>query len=212
MDLRPIDKIIWDAWNTTDFYTKVKEYFSNKKIHVVLDLGAGVGVATQFFQKYLSPDLIICFEPDIDNFEMLSNNFNESNIFKYNYGIFYGATECTVNGVGDNSPLGYMLSVIDKEHYENWSVSSYPEKIFHLKELEEFCQIADVIKIDVEGSEYNIIENSSCVQNSKWLLLETHNHMQDYIHEYIKQRLPNHVLIFEEGGGIHQSYLLERNG
>jgi hypothetical protein len=86
----------------------------------------------------------------------------------------------------------------------------YADKVFRLAELETFVNPADLIKIDVEGSEYNIIENSWTVKHAKWLLLETHNHELEYVINFINKNLPNHKIIFNWGSGIHQGFLLER--
>jgi len=172
---------------------------SSTVIDTVFDLGCNVGAFINLTKKYIpSVQKIICFEPDIDNFNYIKDQ-NYSNVKLHNIGIYYGAEESFVNGVGDNNIGGYMVSAIEKEHIENWGsmVHQYDAKVFKLKTLEEFTknESLDLIKIDVEASEYNILDNSTDLQKFKWIILECHNHNFDYYINYVKKALPTHEIV-----------------
>lgn len=174
----------------------IKKY---TEIKTVFDLGSNVGAFIKLTKSVIPKvEKVICFEPDIDNFNFIKSQ-NYSGVDLHNVGIYYGVEESFVNGVGDNNIGGYMVSAIEQEHIRNWgsSISQYNGKVFKLKPLEEFTQNEnlDLIKIDVEASEYNILDNSTDLKKFKWIILECHNHNLDYYLNYINNSLPTHEII-----------------
>lgn len=172
---------------------------NNTKIKTVFDLGSNVGAFVKLIKSTI-PDVnkIICFEPDIDNFNFIKAQ-NYIDIDLHNIGIYYGVDESSVNGIGDNNIGGYMVSSIEEEHTKKWSssISQYSGKVFKLKPLEDFTQkeSLDLIKIDVEASEYNIMDNSTDLKKFKWIILECHNHNLDYYIDYINNSLTTHEIV-----------------
>ena len=60
---------------------------------------------------------------------LLANHPNVMTIDPINKGVFYGATTSKVCGVGDGSPLGYMVDRVDEEHYKtHWGDQVVPYK------------------------------------------------------------------------------------
>ncbi len=212
ISLRELDKIILADWTDGDVYPKMIQYLQDKDIKTVVDIGASSGGTAYLLLSFLKPQVIYCFEPDGDNFVLLQKNLGMFNhIYVINKAIYYGKETVKVNGVGDDNFLGYMIADIDKEHSDFWdTLITYPDKTFECIELEYYVCSADLIKIDVEGSEYNIIENSIVVQSARYILLETHNHGREYIEAYLSQHLPEHKIIFTQGIGIHLGFLLEK--
>ena len=51
----------------------------------------------------------------------------------------------------------------------------------------------DFVKIDVEGCEYNIIENSSYLKTVKFIEIEFHNYDIN-ISDFIRKNLPSHKI------------------
>ena len=186
-------------WNSA-FREKTFDFLKDKNIKTAADVGANFGV---FTDKCLStlPDLqsIDSFEPDDTNFTILEHNLNNmsngrSTIKFHHCGIFYGAEEGRVLGIGDNSPGGYMFAPVDTVHHGQWTggLSLYDGKVFKMTTLEKvFTMPLDLLKIDVEGSEYNIIENSTILKECRYLIIEFHNHLGEYVQEFIAKHLPN---------------------
>jgi hypothetical protein len=87
-----------------------------------------------------------------------------------------------------------MVSEIESEFKEEfWGerIETYDGKIFKLETLEHFLNTpADLVKIDVEASEYNILEHSELIKKSKHIFVEWHNKEMDYVIEFIKKHLP----------------------
>lgn len=178
------------------YIQKIQE---TSKITTVFDLGSNVGAFINLINR-VAPEVkqIIGFEPDIDNFNFIKKH-NNGRLVLHNVGIFYGVESCSVNGIGDNNIGGYMVSAIDDEHTKTWgsSIMTYKEKEFILKPLENYTsnEKLDLIKIDVEASEYNILDNSTDLKLFEWIIIEFHNHNYEYYVEYLKNVLSTHRII-----------------
>jgi hypothetical protein len=87
-----------------------------------------------------------------------------------------------------------MVSEIQSEFKEEfWGdrIETYPSKIFKLETLEYFLnRPADLVKLDVEASEYNILENSNLIKKSKYIFVEWHNKTMEYVIDFIQKHLP----------------------
>lgn len=168
------------------------------ELNLVLDIGANYG---DFFDlvKHKTIKKYVYFEPDVVNYKRCVKKMQDYDFVEgHNCGIFYGKRESLVQGIGDNNDGGYMVSEIDTKFKDDiWGgrLVYYQDKVFKLKELEEvISEPCDLIKIDVEASEYNIVENSKIVKESNNLMIEWHNQPSSFIIEFISQHLPNHNL------------------
>jgi FkbM family methyltransferase len=187
------DLHIYDKW--------LKQVPTN--LNLVLDIGANYGDFLEVVFPLKNIKQFIYFEPDIDNFKICQDRLDSYDFVKgYNKGIFYGATSCEVQGVGDNNDGGYMVSHIQPDFKDDiWkeSLITYPGKTFQLDTLENIISTpADLVKIDIEASEYNLIENSTIIKQCDNLIIEWHNREIDFILNFINLHLPNHILIDKE--------------
>lgn len=199
-------------WSTPK-RVQVYEYLKDKDIKIYIDIGANTGASILAFQANLNPKLIIGFEPDIDNFQFLTNTTGLLPHRRlYNIGIYYGLKSSKVYGTGDQSAGGYMITMDDQ--YKPVAYLEYDGKVFTLNTLEdiittnhpEIVNKIDLIKIDVEGSEYNIIEHSTLLKESRYLFIEFHVSPQEYCHQFIQQHLSNYEIVIEN---FHE-FLLKR--
>lgn len=186
-------------WNAP-IRNKTFEYLIDKNIKTIVDIGANFGVFTdRCLQEFLGLERIDVIEPDDTNIEILKYNLgSNSKVHLHHCGIFYGEEEVSVQGVGDNSPGGYMVKKVDKKHHGQFidKLLTYEDKIFKVKSLEVlFKKAPDLLKMDIEGSEYNILENSELLQECPYLIVEFHNHLPEYVCDFIRSWLPNHEII-----------------
>jgi FkbM family methyltransferase len=211
-----IYKAIYNEFLYGSFWNTTKDYLIDKSIKVVVDIGASTGLSALMFLDYPEVEKIICFEPDNDNFNNLLVNLEPymSIIEPHCLGIYYGKTESDVYGVGDNNPLGYFIDGVKENNlgdYYKDSAVKYEGKKFVLDELENFIKIpADLIKIDVEGSEYNIIPNSNIVKTSRYLLISFHNYPLTFINDFIKEHLSDFSVRFISSINNNSDILFER--
>ena len=159
-------------WRSPYFYQIFEKSFEG--VHnpiVVYDIGANVGawgdiVLTEFPVKKL-----YSFEPEEENFSFLSERLNRDSCVNINKGIFYGKSESIAYGKGDNNCGGYFVGGL-----KPFGISGYSTgKVFELVELESLdIEKPDLIKIDIEGSELNLIEHSTILKECKKLIIEWH--------------------------------------
>lgn len=111
--------------------------------------------------------------------------------------------------------------------YYCWWGSPLEEIFLSELELEENMENVDLIKFDIEGSEYNVIENSKLLKHIKYIIIEFHpfgmkeqeviknlpqpgqfgraEYLKKFTDSFIKKHLPNHKIIV----GDEVQYLLE---
>jgi FkbM family methyltransferase len=164
------------------------------ELNVVLDIGCNYGDFINLLSEKKINELHY-FEPDLENYSKCFDRLSKFDFTHgYNYGIFYGVKESKVQGIGDNNDGGYMVSEIQSEFKEEfWGdrIETYPGKIFKLETLEYFLnRPADLVKLDVEASEYNILENSNLIKKSKYIFVEWHNKTMEYVIDFIQKHLP----------------------
>lgn len=211
---RFIDRLVYDDFKTSSVYKTIFDFLFDKDIKTIIDIGASSGIATLLFLELLDVERIYCIEPDKENYELLIKNTCDYRdiVDTYNIGIYYGVTSANVVGTGDESPLGYMVENATVEHNYPGGTILYKDKKFKLSPLEKVIKIpVDFIKMDVEGSEYNIVKNSRSINTTRILLISFHNHRREYVEEFIKKELPNHkIILLEQWGEIHSEILMER--
>lgn len=176
-----------DEWSNVEYYINLLEYLKTKNIKSFMDLGGCVGEVSNILNENLNLDKIYIIEPVIENYNFIVNKFiNTKNIFIFNKAIYYGS---------DTIELGQMTSYVN---VGGWAFSNEHEinkvavETIKLEEL----PICDFIKIDIEGSEYNLIVNSKNLRKFKFIALELHSDLIDNYQELIAKYLPNHKIIF----------------
>jgi len=165
-----------------------------ENLDIVLDIGSNYGEFIHLLTNKKINELHY-FEPDVDNFSKCSELMSRFHFTHgHNYGIFYGVKESKVQGVGDNNDGGYMVSEIDnqfKDEFWGDKIETYDGKIFKLETLERFLdKPSDLVKLDVEASEYNILENSELIKKAKYIFVEWHNKPMSFVHTFIEKHLP----------------------
>lgn len=208
---RPIDSQVYDQFLYYPFWISTLDKLRIGSIKTAVDIGASSGIFLMFLMSIPTLEKVYCFEPDEENFKMLQTNSEGlgPGVEIYNFGIYYGTRISTVVGTGDQSPLGYMVEDVKKEHDFRWGTTRYEGKVFNLRPLEETIKSpVDFIKIDVEGSEYNIIENSTLLRKSKYLQISFHNHPGIYVEKFIHRLLPEYDMItFENSADYSETFL-----
>lgn len=210
---RDIDKIVYRSFETDPFWIDTLNFLNKGDIKTVIDIGASSGISTLMFLELQSVERIHCFEPDEENYGLLSKNTEGYRhiVETHNTGIYYGVTESNVVGIGDNSPLGYMVEGVKEEHDYPHGTIKYEGKKFKLITLESIIETpVDLIKVDVEGSEYNIIENSELLKQSNYLIISFHNHSEKYVEDFIIKNLPNYHIVLFHNVHSNTDVLMER--
>ena len=135
-----------------------KEYenigFLIESDELVIDIGAHIGLFTIYASQFCKNGKIVCCEPIKKNFDLLKENVsmnNLSNIILYNNAITDKNDKVKIylnNDAAANSIYG------DGENYEEVNTLSL-SKILDENMNEKIC-----LKLDCEGAEYQIINNT----------------------------------------------------
>jgi FkbM family methyltransferase len=178
-----------NEWSNENYFQIVLSILKQNNIKTLIDLGANSGAVTDVLLENISSiEKCYLFEPHKENYKFLFEKFkNSDKVISLNVGIFYGKKY--LNYYKLKSPhVGAFTLVGNDDNY----VQTNEE--FELFEL-EFFNFGDVdfLKMDIEGAEYNIIENSSFLQTIKFIEMEVH---KEYDHNYFVKHFPNHSILF----------------
>lgn len=172
-----------------DYYIKIMKVLKNEDIKSYLDIGANVGELCNFlFEELPTLSDAILIEPETDNFSFMKNHVTNKNITHYNLAIGYGFKNGVI--ISNGNVGGFIVT-------ENTSGNLIGVNVTTLEELN--LPIVDLVKIDVEGGEYSIIENSSYLQKVRLLEIEFHATLSElknnHTVNFVKTYLPNHEII-----------------
>ena len=181
-NLRQIGEPFYLRNNTTDipaFYDVFteKEYDINltEEPKTIIDCGANIGLATAFFKNKYPKATVIAVEPELSNFEILvKNTENFTDVHCLNYGVWNKSAILDVQDVGLGN-WGYITNEVSVETEKTIKALSITEIIRKYK-----LDSIDILKIDVEGSEREIFQDSTeeWLPKVKVLIIELHDHMR----------------------------------
>ena len=201
-----------------DMLVDLKE---SREIKSIIDIGANTGAVSIFLSVLFNPQKIVCIEPDLSNFiflkyagrHMLTEHTKVSFI---NGAIYYSeAEEMSMFSLSEEvNPGGKFLEPLIAEKLLKTGGFQKDPNLVKIKTLEYVASAlgverADLVKIDVEGAEWNIIENSSFLREKTDLIfLEYHDRSLEETLDFLETNLPNHELIKQ----VENSVVLKLKG
>lgn len=191
---------VLNEWKTR-YDNLTDRLFKTRNIDVLVDIGANTGGAIEFILNKTKVNQIFAFEPVLENFNLLNKNLdifqkNHHFIFQtYHKAIYYGQDKVEVWGIDDNTG-GMFPKNVQEEGYLSlhnrvgFSFNTTFDCTTLEKELSNIKKV-DLCKIDVEGSEWNILKNSEYIKNNvDTILLEYHWYDEQKTRDFILQNLP----------------------
>lgn len=158
-----------------------------KDLKCLWDVGANVGGFAHVIRQRYPEISVVCFEPVKDNFMELALNANWATLFPY--GIYYGARESRAMWRGSNDGAVFLEQIDSGEPRVERG-----NEILLLYELEDVIAPApDLLKLDVEGAEKNIIENSTMIRDIPWIIVEWHENSE--AERFFSKNLPRHTIV-----------------
>jgi len=156
---------------------------------IVIDIGAHIGLFSLFASQFCKKGKIFSFEPINENFELLKENIkiNEiSNIYLFN------------NAVSDTSSTITLYQSEDDSGHSKFIKTSKSVKVIS-KSLKEFLdenkiEQCDLLKLDCEGSEYEIMKSLPLKYFEKFKKIIIEYHLADskpQLIEELKIKLKN---------------------
>ena len=142
----------------TSLYEKEYDYIRCSNPKFIIDAGANIGTSAIFFAKKYPNARIIAIEPEEDNFDLLLKNTRDfKNII---------AIKATIWGVADkrtiqNRSTSHWGFTISDTHNKTESTGQEINCITIRSLMETYSiDTIDVLKMDIEGGEKNVLENS----------------------------------------------------
>ena len=136
----------------------VREYdlpgFDIKNDDTIIDIGGHIGLFTLFCKQFSNAGKIFCYEPFIDNYKIFLDNVKMNNL---NNVI---SSNMAVSKIDGNVPI-YLSddesghSMLEKNSNSIQVESISLKKIFDMNDIQK----CNLLKLDCEGSEYEIIES-----------------------------------------------------
>jgi FkbM family methyltransferase len=193
--------------NDYQYYIDVLNTLVNENITSYLDIGANVGEYYNVIRERLTTiTQAYLIEPEDGNFNFMCDNVNNEGVTFINCGIGYNLQNPQL--VISSNVGGHGIVEGDGDSIGNVSIKT-------LEELD--LPVVDLIKMDIEGGELNVLENSSYVQKVKWLEIEFHQTPQQssdgFVLNYVTKHLPNHTVIVSDNNplNLHGRCLLKLN-
>jgi FkbM family methyltransferase len=143
----------------------------------ILDLGANIGIASIDFALRYPQASIIAIEPVAANFQLLQKNISGfPNIRALNVAVGKHDERAALRGAGQSFRTQPVSASSKAKRREETTVRD----LNALLKENEITQV-DLIKIDVEGSEYDVLTSldPSLLQRVQWIVGELHS-VQDF--------------------------------
>lgn len=146
---------------------------------VIIDCGSNIGMSVLYF-KYLFPDArIMAFEPNPNTLRLLQKNVEANGIRDVElHDIALSDREGEISFFVSSDP-GTLLGSTRKDRGGNVELKTKADK---LSKYIRDRQRIDLVKIDVEGSELNIVNElaeSSALQKAEQYIIEYHHRINN---------------------------------
>jgi len=203
-------------------------FVADKEIDSIIDLGANTGSITGFLLRVVFqstkkwPTKIVAVEPNDENFDFLISTLayleamtkippNEANI---STGIvpaacFYSNNKTSSMSALDNNRGGYFVSDVSSLKEDEVTKLGGEVTLTTIEDILEITQISevDLLKMDIEGAEWNVIENSTALKSSvSNIIIEIHDKTIDEAKQFFATHLP----MFEIFAIEQEQFFLQR--
>jgi len=147
---------------------------------VLFDIGANIGQTVK--ETYPFVRRVVSFEPHPKTFEKLKHMVTKKGVSN---------VEILNLALSDRTGVG---RITDKDVHQTNSICDNGSTSVQLRMLDELCIEADVIKIDVEGHEFNVIKGGkTTIRAAKLLAIETDERLVQKLIEEVKNLDFTHV-------------------
>lgn len=177
-----IDSYCVDIIDINSFLCQFEEIFeletysfkTNSSNPVIIDCGSNIGISIVYFKEKYPQSIIHSFEPDIDIFTVLKNNIQKNgfdNVILNQKAVWIKDEK--KNFYRENNDSGHLSKICIP------GKTNIVDCVSLAKYISNFSFI-DFLKIDIEGSEYEvIIDLRSQLQKIKNLFIEFHSSTSD---------------------------------
>ena len=189
------------------------EYYFPEKIkpEVILDIGGNIGITSIYLASIFPNATIYTFEPLLENYKILQKNTEQyGNIKVFNIGLGSKNGSFKVFLSDDSENFGGVSFYSEGEGNKT---ESYTEcKVRNINDVIQELNISaiDLMKIDTEGSEYDILSclNEEILRSIFWITGELHGNRDFELLNYlnsmgfsisVKKLIDNRLFMFNAG-------------
>jgi len=173
----------------------------------ILDVGANQGFFTLYMKYCFPKSLIFAYEPVRQSFEVLKKNVADNNFSRVHlFPVGVLSKNCTVvmRHVKDGAGLGDTM-------YAHTDNKNFPLSTAIVENIDEDVKrlgLIDIVKIDVEGAEYDIVKNMNFWKNTNILVIEFHDDFKPDNIDYTKLVLDAGFELYKtaDDGSAHVLY------
>ncbi len=191
---------------TRDEFTILKDLFGKQEyaisnttqVHNILDLGANIGLASAWFRLTYPKALIHAYEPAPHAFAILQKNAQSIGNMKI-YAEAIGASEGTI--VFHESDRSVASSIIESSALQTSYSINVP--MIRIDTAIERMGSVDLLKIDIEGAEFDALGASKSVSTVAYITGEAHpNAAQRDIREIESALTQTHNVTIRNSGRL----------
>jgi FkbM family methyltransferase len=153
---------------------------------IIVDAGAHIGMSSLFFAERFPKAKVLAIEPEEHNFSLLVRNTEDTkNIYPINAGLWGHNAILSVQNPQTNS-WGFRLK-------ETEQAQGIPTLTIDDIILSHNVRFLDILKIDIEGAEIEVFENSaSWINNVRLIIIELHDSFRPGCTEALENSIKNY--------------------
>lgn len=168
-----------------------------ENVRFIIDAGAYAGFTTLFFAINYPEAKILAIEPEKNNFETLTKNVRMfSNVEVINAALWHENKKLYLDdrNTGD---WGFQVKENKSENHVSGTDSVTVQDLLNISGMDKI----DIFKIDIEGSEKYLFENSSeWINNVRVIFLELHDRIVEGCTETLKEAIDHNLWNYEFKG------------
>lgn len=164
-DITMLYEILWQ---------KVYSAVINKirDVHTIVDAGANIGMTSLFFNQHFPQATIYALEPDVDNFEILTENLSEEIRKGVLVPVNAAIAEKDGNAYVQKNEFAYN-SLVSKDQISDSKIRAYS---MHTLLRDMMIEQIDILKIDIEGMEADVFNGDiSWLSSVQTIVMECHS-------------------------------------
>ncbi|MDC1046704.1 FkbM family methyltransferase [Candidatus Pseudothioglobus singularis] len=154
-----------------------EQYLENNVTPLIIDCGSNIGLSAKYFSIMYPEAAIIGIEPDKDNVALAIKNNNSANVSFIKGAILHKDGYCEFLEKPNCPNNQFQIKMNNSKNASSISAFSVPTIVNKMKSQHGNCELL-IVKIDVEGSEFELFsENTNWIDQCDLLYVELHDWM-----------------------------------
>jgi len=161
------------------FQEEIYQFSAETQTPRIIDAGAHIGLATLYFKTLYPQTIITCFEPILENFQLLEKNIYQNGLLDVKCEmVALAPKDGQITLHVDPSTSQWFSSASIRPQAWNGTQPTKPVQVKTLSLLPWLDLPVDLLKMDIEGAEWQVLPTiKSHLHQIKQLIIECHpNH------------------------------------